>query len=52
MADATGAHVWIGTETYEASMGRWSRPVAEAALAWLALPPGLAWLDVGCATLY
>ena len=50
MADATGAHVWANTETYEAYMGRWSRPVAAAALAWLALPPGLAWLDVGCGT--
>jgi SAM-dependent methyltransferase len=31
-------------------MGRWSRPVAEAALAWLGLSPGLSWLDVGCGT--
>jgi precorrin-6B methylase 2 len=31
-------------------MGRWSRPVAEAALAWLAPSPGLTWLDVGCGT--
>ncbi len=31
-------------------MGRWSRPVAEAVLAWLRLPPGRSWLDVGCGT--
>ena len=50
MADATRAHVWGNTATYEAYMGRWSRPVAEAVLAWLGLPPGLTWLDVGCGT--
>jgi SAM-dependent methyltransferase len=50
MADATRAHVWGNTATYEAYMGRWSRPVAEAVLAWLRLPPGLSWLDVGCGT--
>jgi SAM-dependent methyltransferase len=50
MADTTRAHVWDNTATYEAYMGRWSRPVAEAVLAWLGLPPGLAWLDVGCGT--
>lgn len=50
MADAAHAHVWENTATYEAYMGRWSRPVAEAALAWLGLPPGLTWLDVGCGT--
>jgi len=50
MADAAGAHVWGNTATYEAYMGRWSRPIAEAALTWLGLPPGLGWLDVGCGT--
>jgi SAM-dependent methyltransferase len=50
MADATRAHVWGNTEAYESYMGRWSRPVAKAVLAWLALPPGLSWLDVGCGT--
>ena len=50
MADATRPHVWGNTEAYEAYMGRWSRPVAEAILAWLGLPPGLTWLDVGCGT--
>ena len=50
MADATRPHVWGNTEAYEAYMGRWSRPVAGAALAWLKLSPGLTWLDVGCGT--
>jgi SAM-dependent methyltransferase len=50
MTEATRAHVWGNTATYEAYMGRWSRPVAETALAWLGLPPGLSWLDVGCGT--
>ena len=31
-------------------MGRWSSPAARVVLEWLALPPGLAWLDVGCGT--
>jgi SAM-dependent methyltransferase len=31
-------------------MGRWSHLVARDFLAWLALPPGGAWLDVGCGT--
>ena len=50
MADAPRAQVWQDTEAYEAYIGRWSRPVADAVLAWLALPPELAWLDVGCGT--
>lgn len=31
-------------------MGRWSRPVAERFLLWLAQKPGSRWLDVGCGT--
>jgi SAM-dependent methyltransferase len=31
-------------------MGRWSRQVAARFLDWLALPPRLNWLDVGCGT--
>jgi SAM-dependent methyltransferase len=50
MAEETPAHVWANTETYEAYMGRWSRPAAGVVLAWLGLPPGLTWLDVGCGT--
>lgn len=35
-------------EAYERMMGRWSREVGRQFLAWLALPGGLRWLDVGC----
>jgi SAM-dependent methyltransferase len=31
-------------------MGRWSRQVAGLFLDWLALPPAMNWLDVGCGT--
>ncbi len=50
MVDARSSQTWTNTEAYEAIMGRWSRPAAQAALEWLALPPDLAWLDVGCGT--
>lgn len=33
---------------YETYMGVWSRKVGEDFLQWLAPPPGLSWLDVGC----
>jgi ubiquinone/menaquinone biosynthesis C-methylase UbiE len=33
---------------YERMMGTWSRLVGEDFLRWLAPPPGLRWLDVGC----
>jgi SAM-dependent methyltransferase len=42
--------VWAAGDAYEAYVGRWSRRVAEAFLAWLAPPPGWRWLDVGCGT--
>ncbi|MBI3969609.1 MAG: class I SAM-dependent methyltransferase [Chloroflexi bacterium] len=35
---------------YEPYVGRWSRSVAREFLAWLAVPPGRRWLDVGCET--
>ena len=50
MVDDRSSQTWSNTEAYEAVMGRWSRPAAQAALEWLALPPDLAWLDVGCGT--
>ncbi len=37
-------------EAYERMMGRWSRAVGTILLKWLALPPGLNWLDAGCGT--
>ncbi|HEY0970309.1 MAG TPA: class I SAM-dependent methyltransferase [Gemmatimonadales bacterium] len=44
---------WAGAAEYEAFMGRWSRVLAPAFLAWLpesALPAGMTALDVGCGT--
>jgi ubiquinone/menaquinone biosynthesis C-methylase UbiE len=35
---------------YESFMGRWSKAAAREFLAWLAIPPGRRWLDVGCGT--
>jgi trans-aconitate methyltransferase len=35
---------------YERYVGRWSRPVARAFLAWLGVPSGRTWGDVGCGT--
>ncbi|MGB6534533.1 MAG: class I SAM-dependent methyltransferase [Xanthobacteraceae bacterium] len=37
-------------EAYERMMGRWSRTAGAIFLDWLALPPGLRWVDVGCGT--
>lgn len=34
--------------SYERFMGRWSQPVGDLFLDWLAQPSGLQWLDVGC----
>src|SRR5262249_24331951 len=42
--------VWASGDAYEPYVGRWSRPVARALLAWLALPRDLRWLDVGSGT--
>jgi SAM-dependent methyltransferase len=41
---------WASGERYEPYVGRWSRLVARKFLAWLDLPPGGRWLDVGCGT--
>jgi len=50
MADPSATVVWHATDAYEAYMGRWSRPLAAAFLAWFAVPTGSRWLDVGCGT--
>ena len=42
--------VWATGAAYEPYVGRWSRLVARDFLAWLAVPPGGSWLDVGCGT--
>lgn len=41
---------WERGDAYERYVGRWSRQVAQQFLAWLAVPPGRRWLDVGCGT--
>ena len=41
---------WESGDPYEQYVGRWSRRVAPAFLAWLAVPAGRRWLDVGCGT--
>lgn len=51
MNDKHSAHdVWASGEAYESYIGRWSRAVAREFLAWLDVPAGRAWLDVGCGT--
>jgi SAM-dependent methyltransferase len=42
--------VWASGDAYEPYVGRWSRAVARGFLAWLDVPPGSRWLDVGCGT--
>jgi SAM-dependent methyltransferase len=41
---------WERGSPYEQYVGRWSRRVAPLFLAWLAIPAGRKWLDVGCGT--
>jgi ubiquinone/menaquinone biosynthesis C-methylase UbiE len=43
-------HAFSDGEAYEQFMGRWSREVGKAFLAWLQPPKGAHWLDVGCGT--
>ena len=50
MAERSVSDTWERGDPYEEYVGRWSRRVATAFLAWLALPAGLRWLDVGCGT--
>ena len=47
---ASGAGVWASGAAYEPYVGRWSRLVARAFVAWIGVPPGARWLDVGCGT--
>ena len=50
MAQVFEPYVFRATDAYEAYVGRWSRPLAEAFLAWFAAPAAGRWLDVGCGT--
>jgi SAM-dependent methyltransferase len=42
--------VWAVGRAYEPYIGRWSRLVASELVAWLEVPGGAVWLDVGCGT--
>ena len=47
---AERAEVWAVGSAYEPYVGRWSRLVAGAFVAWLGMADGAVWLDVGCGT--
>jgi SAM-dependent methyltransferase len=47
---ARPVEVWAAGDAYEPYIGRWSRLVARDFLAWLGVPAGAVWLDVGCGT--
>jgi SAM-dependent methyltransferase len=49
MSDAP-SDTWEKGGLYERFVGRWSRRVAPPFLAWLNIPTGRRWLDVGCGT--
>jgi SAM-dependent methyltransferase len=48
--NADRTEIWANRVLYERYMGRWSRLIAREFLAWLAVPPEVRWLDVGCGT--
>jgi SAM-dependent methyltransferase len=50
MGDARTSDAWDHGSPYERFMGRWSRRLAPEFLAWLTLPRGGRWVDVGCGT--
>ena len=50
MTDTTRHDAWQAGDSYDQYMGRWSRQIAPAFLAWLDAPRGKDWLDVGCGT--
>jgi ubiquinone/menaquinone biosynthesis C-methylase UbiE len=50
MSDARTHGVSADGAAYENYVGRWSRLVADDFLRWIDVPPGKAWLDVGCGT--
>lgn len=50
MTERQVSDTWERGNAYEQYVGRWSRQVAPAFLAWLRIPVGRRWLDVGCGT--
>lgn len=50
MAFTSRHDAWAAGSSYDAYMGRWSRPIATRFLDWIAPPDGLDWLELGCGT--
>lgn len=50
MVERSVSDTWEQGDPYEQYVGRWSRRVAPRFLAWLGVPAGRRWLDVGCGT--
>lgn len=50
MVENCPSDTWERGDPYEQYIGRWSRQVAPQFLAWLSVPAGRRWLDVGCGT--
>ena len=50
MSTTSRHDAWAAGNSYDAYMGRWSRPVAARFLDWFAVPGGLDWLELGCGT--
>src|SRR5262245_22417468 len=50
MATQQPSDNWEHGDPYERYVGRWSRLLAPLFLAWLDVPAGRRWLDVGCGT--
>lgn len=46
----TPEDIWASGDSYEPYVGRWSRLVAREFIAWLAVPAGSVWLEVGSGT--
>src|SRR3954451_10905923 len=49
-ADPATSDTWSSGTDYESYVGRWSRLVAREFLAWIDVPTGARWLDVGSGT--
>ncbi len=41
---------WADATAYDRFMGRWSRALARDFVAWLGMPPGASWFEIGCGT--
>ena len=50
MATTSRHDAWAAGDSYDAYMGRWSRPIARRFLDWLEIPKGREWYEVGCGT--